>query len=93
MLCATTGQYLSKKFEKEHNDYPILFMYLSHKEKDDQILENLFASLLKQLVQAFGMAFRSQEAQTLYQGKESGMRPNWEAFYKAFCAETSFYSR
>lgn len=71
----------------------MLYMYLSHKERDCQSLEILFASLLKQMIQSVGSSFRSQQAQRLYQGKESGTRPNWKEFFDAFCWEAKEYER
>ena len=93
ILCAEVGRYLERRFEKESGCFPVLFMYLNHKENDEQSLENLFASLLKQLLQGYSNSLKSEEAQNLYKGKESGTRPGWREFYDAFCAETKMYQR
>lgn len=68
-------------------------MFLNHKERDSQTLSNLWASLLKQLLQSEGATFQSLEAQRLYQGPETESRPDWQRFYEAFCAEVIYYER
>ncbi|KAL9098109.1 MAG: hypothetical protein Q9163_006169 [Psora crenata] len=93
VLCALVGKYLTERFEKEDRNVPILYIYLNHKERDSQSLSNLFASLLKQLIQLSASSFYSKEAQSLYQGPESEARPSWRRFYQAFCEEVKFYER
>ena len=87
------GKYLTAVYEKDKRNVPVLYMYLNHKERDSQSLGNLFASLLKQLIQVPGARFQSDEAQSLYQGPESEARPGWKMLYLAFCKEIIFYER
>lgn len=81
------------KFDREGRSIPILYMFLNHKEHESQTLGNLWASLLKQLIQQEGASFQSLEAQRLYQGPESEVRPDWKQFYEAFCAEVICHER
>ena len=68
-------------------------MYLNYKERGHQSLDNLVASLLKQLIQREGAEFRSQEATRLYQGAENEGRPDENTFFDALCAEIKCYER
>ena len=93
LLCALVGKHLDQIFEQEGKKVSILFLYLNYKERDSQSLSNLFASLLKQLIQLPGTSLQSQEAQNLYKGSDSEVRPGWKDFYEAFRAEVKFYDR
>ena len=68
-------------------------MYLSHNQRYEQTLDNLVASLLKQLVQSQGAEFRSTIARRLYQGAESETRPHLKELFKALQAEIRDHTR
>lgn len=68
-------------------------MYLNYKEQGTQSLDNLVASLLKQLIQYQGASFRSDKASQLYQGVENESRPTLKDFYRALCEEIQCYER
>ena len=68
-------------------------MYLSHKQRYEQTLDNLIASLLKQLIQRHGAEFKSSVARRLYQGAENGSRPNLKELFKALQAEIRDHAR
>ena len=68
-------------------------MYLSHKERYQQTLDNLIASLLKQLIQTHGAEFKSPEARRLYQGAENESRPNLDELFMALLAELQSHAR
>ena len=68
-------------------------MYLSHKERYQQTLDNLIASLLKQLIQTHGAEFKSSEARRLYQGAENESRPNLAELFTALLAELQYHAR
>ena len=91
LICAAVIDYLIKTFKKQ--DIPIICMYLNYKERGSQSLENLIASLLKQLIQQKGPSFRSPEANRLYQGTEEEGRPTLNEFFSALCAEIQCYDR
>ena len=91
ILCATVVRHLAEVFAK--HDIPILCMYINHKERGRQSLDNLIASLLKQLIQREGAEFRSPEAKRLYQGAENEGRPDENTFFDALCAEIQCYER
>ncbi|KAL6720538.1 hypothetical protein ACLMJK_002462 [Lecanora helva] len=93
LLCALVGKYLDDMAQSEGKKVPVLLMYLNYKERDSQSLSNLFASLLKQLIQHPGDHFQSKQAQSLYEGPDSESRPTWKRFFEAFCAEVAFYDR
>ncbi|KAL2043776.1 hypothetical protein N7G274_003295 [Stereocaulon virgatum] len=91
LLCAIVIKHLTVAFE--NRDIPILCMYLNYKEQGRQSLDNLVASLLKQLIQREGAEFRSQEATRLYQGAENEGRPDDNTFFNALCAEIKCHER
>jgi len=68
-------------------------MYLNYKEQGNQSLDNLISSLLKQLIQHEGAAFRSTKAKDLFQGVENEGRPTLDDFHEALYEEIAWYER
>ncbi len=91
LLSAVIVKHLQGVFE--HRDVPILCMYLNYKEQGNQSLDNLISSLLKQMIQREGAAFRSSRAKNLYQGVENEGRPTLDDFFEALCEEIAYYER
>ncbi|KAK4690730.1 hypothetical protein P7C71_g6128, partial [Lecanoromycetidae sp. Uapishka_2] len=91
LLCAAIIKHLQGVFKAQ--DIPVLCMYLNYKEQGNQSLDNLVASLLKQLIQHEGAAFRSDKAKELYQGAENESRPTLDDFYEALYEEIQCYER
>ena len=90
-LCALVVQHLKEMFK--NRNVPILCIYLNYKESNIQTLDNLIASLLKQLLQHPNAEFKSQEAKRLFSGAENESRPTLDDFYEAFQAEIWHFDR
>jgi ankyrin repeat protein len=85
LTSAITVRYLQQR--SKGKNVPVLFMYLNHKEKEKQTIENLLGSLLKQLIQYDETAPLSEDVKHIYLNSKKEARPSPESLIKVLGIE------
>ena len=71
----------------------MLCLYLDYKEKENQTLENLIGSLVKQLIQYQHYGYRSKELKKIYEASRGEAKPKKEDMIRVLLEEFKSYSR